>query len=398
MDENNRKTVAIIVFLRKFISVFFNLFFNIYILKIVGDLGLVIKFNLVGIIFEFIFSFVILKFINNKNARIIYNSSFVQLIICIILLITLKDDIYKYVYLFRILYALERVSYAAPYEMILMGSNTGKTMSNFLANINILSSIATILTPIFSGFIITKFSYDMLFIILVFEALLIILISTQIRNFYIEERKLNLKEFIYKIKMYPHLKNIYKCMFYRRISSQGVITDLLPIILFLRVGSELNIGAYNSLFALLSIVFLNILKFVNKKNIEKKFYIPFSIIIFISSVILVYYPSFISLVIYYILMNTFGIIIESESCSIVYESIKEEELKTYKREHDIVFNVYMLIGQVLSYSFAYILYTYFYNVNILSVVILVLMLFLIPSTIYLERTEKYLYKLRKSSN
>lgn len=361
----------------------------------VGDLGLIIKFNLVGIIFEFVFAVVILKFINNKNAKIIYNSSFIQLIICTILLIVLKDDIYKYVYFFRILISLEKVSYSMPYEMIIMGANTGKTMSNFLANVNILSALATILTPIFSGFIITKFSYNVLFILLTFEALLIILISTQIKNFYIENNKLDLKGFILKIKKHPHLKDIYKCMFYRRISTQGAITDLLPIVLFLRVGSELNIGTYNSLFAILSIMFLNVLKIINNKNITKKFYLPFAIIIFASSIALIYHPSFIILIIYYILMNTLGMVIESESCSIVYESIQVDDLNKYSREHDIVFNVYMLVGQILSYVFAYILYTHFYNVNILSIVVSVLMLFLIPSSIYLEKTERYLYKARQ---
>lgn len=363
---------------------------NIYVLSIVNDVGLVIKYNLVGIIFEFIFNFLILRFINNKNAKIIYNSSFIELIICIILLLTLKESIYKYIYLFRILYALEKVSYAAPYEMIIMGSNNKKTMSNFLANVNILSSLATILTPVFSGFIIESFSYNMLFVILGIEALIIIIISTRLKDFYIADKKLDLKGFYHKIKKYPHIKDIYKCMFFRRISSQGVITDLLPVILFLRLNSELSVGAYNTLFAILSIFALSLLKIVNKKNKSKKFYVPISILIFIASVILVYYPSFITLMLYYIFMNTLGTVIESESCSIVYASIDNKELKEYNREHDIFFNIYMLIGQVISYSVAYVLYTYFYNVNILSIIVSISMFFLIVSAYYLQKTEKYL--------
>lgn len=37
MEQTNRKYIAIIAFLRKFLSVFFSLFFNIYILKIVNN-------------------------------------------------------------------------------------------------------------------------------------------------------------------------------------------------------------------------------------------------------------------------------------------------------------------------------------------------------------------------
>ena len=51
MEEKNRKYIAIIVFLRKFISVFFSLFFNIYILKIVNnDLNFIIKYTVFSVV------------------------------------------------------------------------------------------------------------------------------------------------------------------------------------------------------------------------------------------------------------------------------------------------------------------------------------------------------------
>lgn len=389
MDEKNRKIIAVISFMRKFISVFFSLFFNIYVLKIVNDIGFIIKVNLISLVFGFVFNTIILKYINNKNAKYIYGSSFVLLVVCIGLLLGLKEDIIKYIYLFKILYSLEQVAYAGPLEMVIMGSNN-KNNSSFIANMNILDGIATILTPIFSGFIIEKFSYNILFIILAIEAIIVILTSTRITKFYIEDKKLNLKEFWNKAKKYNHMKDIYKCMFYRRISAQGAITDLLPIILFLKLNSELSVGTYNSIFAILSICALSLLKLANKKNIKKKFYTPFAILIFITTLLLVFAPSFTTIMIYYVCMNTFAVVIESESCSVVYEAINIKELSKYNREHDIVFNVYMFLGQVISYSLTYILYTYFYNANILSVVVSILMFFLIISCVYLQKTEEYL--------
>ena len=186
------------------------------------------------------------------------------------------------------------------------------------------------------------------------------------------------------------MKDIYKCMFYRRISAQGAIVDLLPIILFLKLGSEFSVGAYNAVFAILSICALSLLKLINKKNTKKKFYVPLAIIIFASTIILVCIPSHEAILIYYICMKTLGKVIESESCCAVYEAINVKELSKYNREHDIVFNVYMFVGQVISYSLTYILYTYFYNENILSVVVSVLMFFLIISCKYLQRTNNFL--------
>ena len=394
MDEHNKKIIQSISFIRKFISVFFTLFLNIYILKSGNDFGLILKYNLVGVIFNFIFIYLLMKFITNKNAKIIYTASFIELIICIFLLMILKENIIKIIYLFRIFYALQQVSYNTTRELIVIGANDHNSMSNFSANTYILESFATIFTPVFSGFIIEKFSYNVLFIILSVEALLTIILAFKLKSFYVDDRKLSIKEFIIKAKDYPHIKDSYNCMFFRRISLQGAITDLLPIILFLRVGTELNVGAYNSMFAVISILSLSWLKYLNKKKVEKKFYTTFAIIIFLSSVMLVFNSNFTTLILYYILMNSLGSIIESESCSMIFEAINVGNLIEYKREHEVIFCAYMLVGQVISYVLTYVLYTYFYDVSMLSIAISIMMFFLIIACMYLRKVERFFQKIR----
>lgn len=391
MEQKNRKYIAIISFLRKFIKVFFSLFFNIYILKIVNnDLSFIIKYSLFGVIANLIIGYIILKFINSKNASIIYKSSFPLLILTIALLLIFKEKIVKYIFIIKFIESIAEMCYSVPYELIIIGSNNNKTMSSFVANVNILSGIATILTPIFSGFIIQEFSYYMLFIILMIEALIIIAVSFKIKDCTVSDKKLEIKKFFNITKDKKHIQDIYKCMFYRRISSQGAMTELLPIILFLRLGTEMDFGTYNSVFAIISILSLQVLKIINNKNIKKGFYPYLAILIFVSSLFVVYNASFLTLLIYYILMNSLGIIIESESCSIVYAAIKTDNLVDYKKEHILIYNIYMTIGQIISYSLVYVLYNYFYDVNILSISVSILMFFLIISTVYLKRTQKYL--------
>lgn len=391
MEQKNRKYIAIISFLRKFIKVFFSLFFNIYILKIVNnDLSFIIKYSLFGVVANLIIGYIILKFINSKNASIIYKSSFPLLILTIALLLIFKEKIVKYIFIIKFIESIAEMCYSVPYELIIIGSNNNKTMSSFVANVNILSGIATILTPIFSGFIIQEFSYYMLFIILMIEALIIIAVSFKIKDCTVSDKKLEIKKFFNITKDKKHIQDIYKCMFYRRISSQGAMVELLPIILFLRLGTEMDFGTYNSVFAIISILSLQVLKIINNKNIKKGFYPYLAILIFVSSLLVVYNASFLTLLIYYILMNSLGTIIESESCSIVYAAIKTDNLVDYKKEHILIYNIYMTIGQIISYSLVYVLYNYFYDVNILSISVSILMFFLIISTVYLKRTQKYL--------
>lgn len=392
MEQENRKYIAIIAFLRKFLNVFFSLFFNIYILKIVNnDMNFILKYTIYSVFLSVILEYILLKIINSKNAGIIYRSSFVLSAISIFLLIIFKENIVKYIYLFKTLDTMKSLFYAVPYELIIIGSNTNKSMSSYLANLNILENITAILTPMFSGFIIEKFSYNVLFITLGLETLLIIAISMKIKDFTVQDSKMKIKEFWKIAKEKTHLKDIYKCMFFRRISSQGAMTELLPIVLFLRLGTEMSFGSYNTLFAVISIISLQILKIINSKKVNKKFYPYMAIIIFVSSLLVVFNSSFVTLLIYYILMNSFGTIIESESCSAIYSSIKVDNLEQYRKEHMMVFNIYMFVGQVISYSLVYVLYNYFYNVNILSISISILMFFLIIVTIYLRKTEQYLY-------
>lgn len=393
MEQVNRKYIAIIAFLRKFMSVFFSLFFNIYILKIVdNDLNFILKYTVYSIFLGMLLEYILLKIINSRNASYIYRLSFVLSAISIFVLIIFKENIIKYIYLFKTLDTMRSYFYAVPYELIIIGSNTNKSMSSYLANLNILENITAILTPMFSGFIIEKFSYNILFIILGVETILIIAISMKIKDFTVQDNKMNIKEFWKIAKEKKLLKDIYKCMFFRRISAQGAMTELLPIVLFLRLGTEMSFGNYNTLFAAISIISLQILKIINYKKINKKFYPYMAVVIFISSLFVVFNASFVTLLIYYILMNSFGTIIESESCSAVYASIKVDELEKYRKEHMLIFNIYMFIGQVISYSLVYVLYNYFYNVNILSITISILMLFLIIAAIYLRKTEQYLYE------
>lgn len=393
MEQKTRKYIAIIAFLRKFIGVFFSLFFNIYILKIVNnDMNFILKYTVYSVFLGFVLEYILLKIINSKNASFIYRMSFILSLLSIIILIIFKENIIKHIYLLKTLDTMKTLFYAVPYELMIIGVNSNKSMSSYLANLNILENITVILTPVFSGFVIENFSYNVLFIILAVETSVTILISLKIKDFTIQDNKMNLKEYWKIARNKEHLKDIYKCMFYRRISAQGAMTELLPIVLFLRLGTELSFGSYNTLFAIISIISLQILKRINNKNINKKFYPYMAVVIFVSSLMVVFNASFTTLLIYYILMNSFGKIIESESCSAVYAAIKVDNLEKYRKEHIMTFNMYMFVGQIISYSLVFILYNYFYNLNILSISIAILMFFLIISTIYLRKTENYMYE------
>ena len=66
--------------------------------------------------------------------------SFILSAVSIFILIIFKENIVKYIYLFKTLDTMRTLFYAVPYELIVIGSNTNKSMSSYLANLNILEN------------------------------------------------------------------------------------------------------------------------------------------------------------------------------------------------------------------------------------------------------------------
>lgn len=388
----NRKYIIIVDFLKQFISVFFSLFFNIYILKIVNnDMMFIVKYSVYDVIIQFILVYLVLKWVNQKNAKYLYRASFPLLAFCTILLLVFKEKIVLHIYLFRTIYDIATIFYSTPFELMTIDQNTQASMSNFVANTMIAKNVGTILAPIFSGFIISAFSYQMLFVLLTIEAVIIVVVSFKIGNIKIENNQLEVKKFWNIVKNKPFMQEIYHCMFFRRISAQGAVNVLLPIVLFMKLQTELDLGAYNSVFAIISIISLAFLRRFNCNNRQKKFYILFACVIFVSSLLVIWKPSLAILVLFYVLMNSLGSVLESESCFAIYAALPKE-LRHYKKEHILVFNIYMTIAQLISYAVIWMGYQYFYNVNILSILMAGLMFFLIIAAMYLQKTVQYIQK------
>ena len=116
MEQENRRYIAIIAFLRKFMSVFISLFFNIYILKIVNnDMNFILKYTVYSVVLGAILEYIVLKIINSKNASFIYRLSFILSVLNVFLLIIFKENIVKYIYLYKTFDTMRTIFYAVPY-------------------------------------------------------------------------------------------------------------------------------------------------------------------------------------------------------------------------------------------------------------------------------------------
>ena len=80
----------------------------------------------------------------------------------------------------------------------------------------------------------------------------------------------------------------YLTLFFRRLGgTDGILEYLVPILLFLSLGTEFSVGNYDSLFSVVYIIMLEAVRTLNKKGKIKRFYVPLAMLSLISAVMMV---------------------------------------------------------------------------------------------------------------
>lgn len=111
----------------------------------------------------------------------------------------------------------------------------------------------------------------------------------------------------------------YLTLFFRRLGgTDGILEYLVPILLFLSLGTEFSVGNYDSLFSVVYIIMLEAVRTLNKKGKIKRFYVPLAMLSLISAVMMVSDQSITNILIFYFTIKTGGALIQLEGSSMIY--------------------------------------------------------------------------------
>ena len=396
IKENKKKQKAILIcekLLRNIMVTFSTIFLNVYIFNsLESNLELYLCALIFSIIFAEIISVVVLHVINKRNAMIIYRLSFVSDAILIILCLLIKSPTFPIILLFYFLQELANSCFGCPHEIGEMKATSSKDSKKFMAKSSIFSNLTKIAAPFLSGLIIDKLSYTWLFIIIGIVAVCMFVLSIFMQDFDANDNKLQLKTYCKKACKYPHVKDFYLCYGFFRFSMGGTIYTILPVILFLKVGSEYSLGSYSSIFAALTIITL--LCFMNSKNY--KFDIILSLVmISISCILIAFWSSFVSFVIFSVIHYMFERLYENDLYSTRLNTIKVQELESFKREHHFMYDLYANIGYIVGYLIILLLYKVIPSANILMIIICAIGLLFNVSGVFLIRSKLRYDKLIK---
>lgn len=387
----NKKSLAILSLLRKVFDIFSSIFLSIYLFGIMqGDFNFLLLYAAFNAIVGCVIDVFLMKIITSRNANFIFRLGFTCEIVGILILLIMKDNLISIIWLFALVQRFAKVAYYAVYEVTLIRSTKAHSLSSYVAGINILSSIIALVAPFIMGLTITNFSWHIIFIMMLVDAILSAVVAMRV-NFKVINNKFRPVKFWKQAFRNKNMRSAYCALFLRRLSgTDGVLEYLLPVLLFLALGTEFSVGNYDSLFSVAYIVLLELVRILNKKGATKKFYIPFALLTLASAIFMVVNFSTLSILLFYFTIKTGGAVVILEGSSMIYAIGNKEKMAEYTREHQLTWNIFLALGNLTGIIIAYFIYNNYYNQGAFATVICVLMVFFVIYAYVLQKIENVL--------
>ncbi len=384
----NKKQLVSISLLRKIIEIFSNFFLNIYLFKLVnGDFNFILLYAAIHAIAGCVFGYFLMRCISSKNANFIFRSSYACEIISILMLLILKENLLNFIWIFLLFSRYAKSAYYAVYETTLIGSARKDSISSYVAGVNILASTVSLITPALMGFLITDYSYYIAMGFVLIDAVISMFIATRV-NFTVIGNDFHLLAYWHKAIKNQTMRKAYLTTFLKRLSGpDGVLEYLIPILLFLALGTEFSAGSYDSLFSVGYIVLLEVVRIANKKSLRKRFYLPLALLCLASAIVMVSNPNRFTILIFYFTIKTGGKLLQTESASMIYAIGKKEKMAAHTREHQFTWNIFLTLGNLFGILIAFLAYNYLYSKDIFAVIIVVLMVFYVFHAHLLQKLE-----------
>ena len=317
-----------------------------------------------------------------------YKLSFVMCLICTVLTFFINGHRLWLVFIVQMLYAITIVFYYIPSEVATMSKNTKGQMKKFMGLNSALAVFASVLSPFLSGYIIDYVSYQVLFGIMIACTVVCFILSTRLNLVINEIEHISMKQYCSIARKDKAIVYGYTGYSINKFSQDGPIETLLPILLFMRTGTNYSVGIYFALAALIaSIALLLYSYFVKKKSIgmwiNSACQVIASICILISNSIIIFF-------IYYFTIKIVGKLLHNDTNSSIFTIVNHTELYKYKVEQHFAYHTISAMIRVLSCGLCLLFYNFLnYEISI-SLFLAITASFQLLSTWFICKSDKML--------
>lgn len=335
-------------------------------------------------------SYYILSFFVDKTNRVwIYRVANIIESILVVVSIFFGKDLAKIVILAGCLNGLSHGSYYSSYNVLRQEMVSRKSIKNFTVIISVLAKLVNIVCPIILGALIEVSTFSMVAIYVLVLCFIQLIVSFLIRSKKPVDSDFKLGEYFKKIKSDPMVKKkigkLYIIgLFYGFVT---IVSSLLSVNIMMQFGSSFSLGAMTSVFAVVAIVVLLLMRKFTKMGGRTWLYILISSFLVVSAMVLSIIPNLITLIIYHLAFSIFEVIVATNYD--IHRNSNMKELGLYQdiAEHQCVVESCFGISRILSFGLLFIL-SLFKNNLIYQIGFIVFIVLLCVTAILLAKYEK----------
>lgn len=354
MKLNNYRILFIFRMIKILLNLFLDSFFVLYFMTLSNNnivpFGL---YKLISVTVLFITIFLLRNKCKYKNRIILLRIGLLLYLLYFLLVLLLKENIVKYMYLIGMLYGLQEGFYFSVFNIFESDSISNDERSKYNGNCRIMSNILSIVFPLLLGGLITVSNYNTSFIIIICLILFLIFISFAIKDIKIKEnKKTNLQEYFHIVKKNKALQNIYNANIFSGLTySSGAFLSIITIYIIKVCNNSMSLGIYTSIIAFI-VAFIAFLfgHVIKKKRYIKIIYITMLMSIF-SLIFLIFKCNYITIFLFSLLAKISWEFVYLVNLTSQGNLTNIEEIKNdYKVEFYQFFELSLFIGRIISFS------------------------------------------------
>lgn len=301
----------------------------------------------------FMLTYWFFSYLTDKTNRVwIYRCAQIIRLAFIILIIFYGKHLAQMLPLAGFLYGLSEACYYGSYNVLKQEMVSRKVMSTFSILITIASKMMDIIVPVTLGALIHISTYEQTSIYVAAILGVIILLSFGIKSKKPEGSTFNLKAYFGKLKQNPKAREkimfIYKTSFVYGFTT--ITNNLLSICIMLQFGSSLSLGSITSIIGAVTIVELMLVTKFTKPAKRNWLYVTVVALPLISSVLFVITSSYVTVIIFNLLMAISKIIFSAIFDIYRNGTLKEAGLYSEISEHQTVVETLLAIARVISFA------------------------------------------------
>ncbi|MBM7690825.1 MFS family permease [Peribacillus deserti] len=324
-------------------------FLSVFLWKLDKSYSLLANYSLYWSI-SIIFSFGLCAWLARKTSPMItMRYGFVSYLITYVIMLSFHESLDQHIILLGAGMGLSISLYSVGMHMAILDLTTNDKREQFLYIEGILSTIGGVIAPLLSGILISNF-HGMAGYYVVFIATCVFFVLSFVFSLKVKGKHIPAKSYFWEVikNPSPEWKKMYVIMVGDGIVSGVYFTFLISMITYKVAGGELNLGIYNTITQIVSIIAFAILAKYSKPEYRIAIFGIGAVSLLLSSVFLSVYPVLIGLIIFGLMEPIASNMIITTMNAMIYASIeKDPQYKEKRLDYIIIREIPLGLGRIL---------------------------------------------------